>query len=314
LAASSIRDRRPSRDDGALLRRVLTGASLLGITLGAWWVDASRPSSPAWALAGLGVILTLGALYELLVMGGASAPQRNVGMVAGVVWLVVMMLAGLSPATAQDLFGTTDGWPAALRGVGDVLTAASAVAGLYLASRLRQGPQRSVVKLSKSLWFCVPYAAGLSCLLSLLLGGRLELVIGVVLVAKSSDIGAYFVGKSLGKRKLAPAISPGKTVEGLIGGLVLPTVVAAFLLDGVVLGDSGGVPVLVPGGMAGAALHGLAIAALTVVSDLSESLVKRSCDIKDSGKLFGESGGFLDLADSLLLVAPLMLAYTAVAS
>lgn len=297
-----------------MLRRVLTGASLLVVTLGAWWFDASRAGSPAWALTALGVILTLGALYELLAMGGASAPQRNVGMVAGVAWVLVMIAAGITPAAARDLFGDTVNWPDAMRSVGDVLTAASAVAALYLASRLKQGPGRPVVQLTKSLWFCVPYAAGLSCLLSLLLAGRLELVIGVVLVAKSSDIGAYFAGKSFGKRKLAPAISPGKTVEGLIGGLILPTAVAAFLLDGVPLGESAGVPVLVPGGMAGAALHGLVIGAVTVVSDLSESMVKRSCDVKDSGTLFGESGGFLDLADSLLLVAPLVLAYTAVAS
>ncbi len=293
------------------------GGGLLAITLGAWWLDASRPSSPAWALASLGVVLTLGALYELLNIGGASSPQRNVGMFGGVLWLVVMVLAGLQPDTLQGLFGSSESWHTGLQGFGDLLTAASAMAALYLASRIAQGPGRSVMMLAKSLWFCVPYAAGLSCLLSLLLGGRLELVIGVVLVAKSSDIGAYFAGKSFGKHKLAPAISPGKTVEGLVGGLLLPTVVASFLLNGVVLGEdlgTTGSPALVPGGWWGAALHGLAIGGLTVVSDLSESLLKRACDVKDSGTLFGESGGFLDLADSLLLVAPLVLAYTAVAS
>lgn len=297
-----------------MLRRVLTGASLLAVTLGAWWVDASRPSSPAWALAALGVILTLGALRELLAIGGASPARRRVGMLSGVVWVVVMMLAGLTPAAAEELFGGAHGWLDAVREIGDVLTVLSAMAAVYLASRLGLGPQVSIVRLAKKLWFCVPYAAGLSCLMWLLLGGRLEFVIGVVLVAKSSDIGAYFAGKSFGKHKLAPAISPGKTVEGLVGGLVLPTVVAAYLLDGVVLGESDGLPVAVPGGMPGAALHGLAIAGLTVVSDLSESLLKRSCEVKDSGTLFGESGGFLDLADSLLLVAPLVLAYTALAS
>lgn len=296
-----------------MLRRVITGASLLAVTLGAWWVDASRPSSPAWALCALGVILTLGALYELLALGGMDAARRKAGMVVGVVWVLIMMLAGLSPAAAEELFGTSEGWVGAMPEIGDVLTAGSAMAALYLAARLSQGPQFAVVRMARSLWFCVPYAAGLSCLLSLLLAGRLEFVIGVVLVAKSSDIGAYFAGKSFGKRKLAPSISPGKTVAGLVGGLILPTLVAAYLLDGVALGESDGVPVPVPGGMVGAALHGLVLGALTVVSDLSESLLKRSCEVKDSGTLFGESGGFLDLADSLLLVAPLVLAYTAVA-
>jgi len=314
MAAWLIQDRRPSGDDGALVKRTLIGASLLGLTLGAWWFDTSRPSSPAWALTTLGVILTLGALHELLSMGRASAQQRNVGMAAGVVWALVMMLGGVSQATNYELFTSPHSWMKVMRGAGDVLTAGSVIAGLYLASQLRRGPGRFVAQLSRSLWFCVPYAAGLSCLLALLLSGRLELVIGVVLVAKSSDIGAYFAGRSFGRRKLAPSISPGKTVEGLVGGLVLPMVVAAFVLDGAALTDSGGVEVHLSGGPWGAALHGLIIGVVTVVSDLSESLVKRSCGVKDSGTLFGESGGFLDLADSLLLVAPLVLAYTAVVS
>jgi phosphatidate cytidylyltransferase len=297
-----------------LVKRTLIGASLLGLTLGAWWFDTSRPSSPAWALTALGVILTLGALHELLSIGGANGQQRNVGLAVGVAWVFVMMLGGASQATNYELFTSSNGWVEFMRGAGDVLTAGSAFAGLYLASQLRHGPGKSVVQLSRSLWFCVPYAAGLSCLLTLLLSGRLELVIGVVLVAKSSDIGAYFAGRSFGKRKLAPSISPGKTVEGLVGGLVLPMVVAAFTLPGVVLTVSEGVQVNLSGGPWGAALHGLIIGAVTVVSDLSESLVKRSCAVKDSGTLFGESGGFLDLADSLLLVAPLVLAYTAVVS
>ncbi len=297
-----------------MLRRVLTGASLLAATLGAWWVDASRPGEPAWALTAFGVVLSLGALRELLAMGGASAPQRRVGLVVGVLWMAVMVLAGLAAGGHLHEGDVQASWAGPLRATGDVLTAASAVASLLLVSRIATGPGRGVVRLARSLWFCVPYVLGLSSLVALLLSGRLPLVVGVVLTAKSSDIGAYFAGKSFGRRKLAPSISPGKTVEGLVGGLALPAVVAAFLLDGVVLGESGAGPVPVPGGAVGAAAHGLVLGVLTVLSDLAESLLKRSCEVKDSGTLFGESGGFLDLADSLLLVAPLVLAYTAVAS
>ncbi len=140
LAAWSIQDRRPSRDDGALVKRTLIGASLLGLTLGAWWFDTSRPLSPAWALTALGVILTLGALHELLSMGGASAKQRNVGIAAGVVWVFIMMLGGASQATNYELFASSNGWAEFIRGAGDVLTAGSVFAGLYLASQLRNGP------------------------------------------------------------------------------------------------------------------------------------------------------------------------------
>ncbi|MFT7462660.1 MAG: phosphatidate cytidylyltransferase, partial [Pseudohongiellaceae bacterium] len=137
--------------------------------------------------------------------------------------------------------------------------------------------------------------------------------VGLVLVAKSSDIGAYFVGKTLGKHKMAPSISPNKTIEGMIGGLLLPALLATWLLTDVevTLDLHGGQTVLLPGGALGAACHGLALGALTVFSDLGESLIKRSFAVKDSGHLFGDSGGFLDLADSLLLVAPVALAYTA---
>lgn len=293
---------------------MLIGATLLAVTLGAWWLDSSESGQPAWALMTLGVVATLGALRELLVMGGSERRKRHVGMAAGVAWIAVLGLSGLGAEVP-------DGWPAWLTipidisiVLGDVFTAASAVAAVTIAVKLRHGPHPAVVELARSLWFCVPYVGGLACLVALLAGGRLELVIGAVLVSKSSDIGAYFVGKRFGRRKLSPRVSPNKTVEGLVGGLILPAIVASFLLEGVVLGGPPDSPLIVPGGALGAAVHGLVLGLLTVISDLSESLIKRSCDVKDSGTLFGESGGFFDVVDSLLLVAPILLAYTALAS
>lgn len=291
-----------------MLKRTLTGGALLGVLLGAWWLDSARAGGPAWALAALGLLLTFGCLRELLAMGGAEARQRHVGLVAGGCWLALLVAAGVGPR-----FGAGEAAPL-LERVGDVLAGASALASLLLLAEIPRGPGRPVLRLARSLWFVVPYAGGVACLLPLLLEGRLALVIGVVLTSKSSDIGAYFVGKLFGRRKLAPAISPGKTVEGLVGGLLLPAAVAALLLEGVVVAEHAGVERVLAGGVWGAALHGLVIAAITVLSDLGESLLKRSCGVKDSGTLFGEAGGFLDLADSLLLVAPATLAYTALAT
>lgn len=291
-----------------MLKRTLTGGALLCVLLGAWWLDNARAGGPAWALAGLGVLLSFGCLRELLAMGGAAARQRHVGLIAGGAWLALLVAAGAAPALGLD-----QAEPLLAR-VGDVLAAASALASLLLLVELPRGPGRPALRLARSLWFVVPYAGGVACLLPLLLEGRLAFVIGIVLTSKSSDIGAYFTGKLFGRHKLAPAISPGKTIEGLIGGLLLPAVVGTLLLEGAVIAEHEGVGRALPGGAWGAAVHGLVIAVLTVLSDLGESLLKRSCSVKDSGTLFGEAGGFLDLADSLLLVAPLTLAYTAIAT
>jgi phosphatidate cytidylyltransferase len=252
----------------------------------------------AWALAALGAIVTIGALDELLKMGAAKPGRRAFGRVLGVVWLVLMLMPALSPNAATEK-------------IGDLLTAVSLVWAFYLAMQLRAGPGPVPNKLAGSLWFQIPYVGGVACLVSLLAAGALGYVIGVVLVAKSSDIGAYFVGKRFGRRKMSPLVSPNKTWEGAIGGIVLPMLLAPFLLAGVEVH-----PVLSPGHVIPdvwwiAALHGLVIAVLTIISDLSESLLKRSRAVKDSGTVFGQSGGFLDLVDSLLLVGPCALAYTA---
>jgi len=120
------------------------------------------------------------------------------------------------------------------------------------------------------------------------------LFFGVVIVAVVSDVVAYFAGRGFGHRPLAPRISPGKTVEGLIGGTL------AALVAGVVVGHS-----LAPwGGVKHGLLLGVVVAALAPVGDLFESLIKRDLDIKDSGSTLAGHGGLLDRIDSVLVVLP----------
>ncbi|MGH2586680.1 MAG: phosphatidate cytidylyltransferase [Dehalococcoidia bacterium] len=112
----------------------------------------------------------------------------------------------------------------------------------------------------------------------------------------ATDTGAYAVGRLLGRHKLAPALSPGKTIEGAIGGLVAGAL-AAWALS-VVLGlDQPLVAMLALG--AAAAVAGQA-------GDLAESLIKRSAGVKDMGTLLPGHGGILDRLDSLLFVLPLV--------
>lgn len=123
----------------------------------------------------------------------------------------------------------------------------------------------------------------------------LALVLWVFLVTWATDIGAYFVGRSYGRRKLAPSISPGKTVEGLWGG-----VAAAALFGAAWVWATGlGAPLL---------LLAPVFALAAQVGDLFESRMKRQAGIKDSGNWLPGHGGLLDRLDGLVPVAVLTFA------
>jgi phosphatidate cytidylyltransferase len=123
-----------------------------------------------------------------------------------------------------------------------------------------------------------------------------------ILVTKFSDTGAYAVGSLIGKNKLIPRISPGKTWEGFGGAILVST------------GASLGFVYFFGAKMVGmnylhATILGVVLSMAAVIGDLIESLFKREAGVKDSGKLFPGIGGILDLLDSLLFNAPLMYLY-----
>jgi phosphatidate cytidylyltransferase len=118
----------------------------------------------------------------------------------------------------------------------------------------------------------------------------LGLLLTVILVTWLNDTCAYLVGRAVGRRKLAPAVSPKKTVEGALGGIggAVLTAIAAEAIFG--LGLSVGA----------AALFGLGLALVGQVGDLAESLIKRQAGVKDSGTLIPGHGGVLDRIDAML--------------
>ncbi len=117
----------------------------------------------------------------------------------------------------------------------------------------------------------------------------------------SCDTGAYFIGRAVGRRKLHPTVSPSKTVEGFVGGIVVAALVTAAL--GWLLVD---LPLLI------GLLTGAVTAAIAQAGDLAKSLLKRAADRKDSGTLFPGHGGMLDRVDSLLFAAPTLIAFAVV--
>ncbi len=129
-------------------------------------------------------------------------------------------------------------------------------------------------------------------------GTGLLLALWVVVAVKFADIGAYVFGSLTGRHKLAPELSPGKTWEGVAGGLlssvILAGVFAALFADRLP-------PALTP--FVAAALA-LPIAAISIPSDLLESVFKREAGVKDSGRTIPGIGGAYDLSDSLILSAP----------
>jgi phosphatidate cytidylyltransferase len=132
-----------------------------------------------------------------------------------------------------------------------------------------------------------------------LLPGGIGLVIALLVITKSGDIGAYLIGKWLGKTPLIPRISPKKSVEGSFGSLIFS--MAAAMLSKPLMPDSFSIFHL--------ALVGICISVLAQLGDLSESLMKRDCGIKDSAVFIPGFGGILDIIDSLLFTAPVFYFY-----
>jgi len=129
------------------------------------------------------------------------------------------------------------------------------------------------------------------------------LAVAFILIVKSGDIGAYFTGRAIGKRKLAPWLSPGKTIEGVLGALVLASAVAAITAS--LWGRVNFLPGIAPFSISQAIVFGALMAITGHLGDLVESAFKRDVGSKDSGRVVPAFGGLLDLIDSPIFAGPI---------
>ncbi|MCB2251144.1 phosphatidate cytidylyltransferase [Pseudomonas chlororaphis] len=256
-----------------LKQRIITALILLPIALcGFFLLEGS-----AFALF-IGLVVTLGA-WEWARLAGfeAQAPRVAYALVVAVLLFLMHLLPGIAP------------W-----------ALGAAVLWWGLATFLVLTYPRSsghwagaAAKLVIGLLILLPAWQGLVFIKQQPSGNWL--IMAVMVLVWGADVGAYFSGKAFGKRKLAPQVSPGKSWEGVYGGLLLSLVIT--LVVGLVAGWSVGQLIL---GLLGAAV----VVFISVVGDLTESMFKRQSGIKDSSNLLPGHGGVLDRIDSLTAAIP----------
>jgi phosphatidate cytidylyltransferase len=279
-----------------LLGALLIATPLLGLL---WLDDQCNGGRPGIWIGPLAVLVGLLAARELNALIGkaglASSPTANLGGV------VCVLGCSLLPLVRQeDHFGMPWG-PLGWTLLGVTL----AIGGLFGCELARyRVPGESIARLAGGCLVVVYVGMLLSFLIDLRLAlpGRLGLVAvgSTLLVVKLADTGAFFVGKSLG-RKHFTLVSPNKTVEGVVGGLAL-AMLGAWLLRDLVM------PYLIPAAPRGSTAaylgYGASLTLAGLLGDLAESLLKRDVQQKDSSTWLRGLGGVLDVIDSLLIAAP----------
>lgn len=269
-------------------RRVIDGIIMAGLVLGLLFL-----ASPAVALAVVVLISTWCMLEYYNMLDKAGIPNfRFFGVIGGAALLTVVWGIGRF------------GWPEDLLSVVLFLIAFT----LFI----RQFPQRHNHKPLETLAGTMLGVIYISFLMSfflrlLMMGGVMEgrwILFYLFAVVKFNDTGAYFIGSMLGRHKMFPRLSPGKSWEGFIGGMI--SAVAVSVGVRALCGGSVGVLQM---SVLDAVVLGLLLSLTGTLGDLFESLLKRASGNKDSGTVFKGHGGALDILDSLLPSAAVLYIY-----
>lgn len=262
-----------------LNKRLLSGAILIGVIIVAVFVK--------WFF-NIAIILFIGmGLYEFFTM--LEKKSINIYKYVGVAIGIII------PASIIFRFETTKGW--------ELLFIISVLLFLFMMQFKRRQHSGVTVGISTTIFGILYISWCLSFLIKIrYLDNGIGLFVALMLITKLGDIGAYLLGSRFGKTPLIPHISPKKSVEGAAAGLAF-SVMGAFISK----------PLLGFSYIHLAAL-GICLGVLGQLGDLSESLIKRDCEVKDSGNILPGMGGILDEIDSLLFTAPAFYFYIIIIS
>ncbi len=292
--------------------RLLFGVLFIAALVLWCWLDA-MVARPGAFLLPLALMLSWLAVEELLEMLNKRGRYPLAWVVyAGVLLTVLLSAMPVFWPEAADLVSIGRlGWLTIGLVIGLLLT---------LIGELQRygGHWHSTLNLGLSM-FAITYIGGLMGLIVQLrlLGGDdgrtgMLALASFIATVKMSDTGQYFTGRLIGRHKLAPVVSPGKTWEGMIGGLVF-AIGTAWLIFGWEVrslvdpsSKLGKLPPLSASGSGGVriVLFAVSVAAAGLLGDLAESMLKRDAEVKDSSTWLPGFGGVLDLLDSLLVAAP----------
>lgn len=302
-----------------MARRLFFGPILILLLLGVMWADEALTefTLPAWlkwlalpdgraapglVLMAVGLLICARAGLELARIyhaAGLIASKRVVVFAA----ITGVLVGGLSIGLPARSAAAGLHWGGPVGGGASLATGAVLVVVVALLVHTRH---RTIKGATAAVGAALTAFAYAGITLGFIMAIRTEfsawVVLGVLMTAKSCDIGAYFTGTAIGRHKLIPWVSPGKTWEGLVGGVIASGLVGAGLTAlGRHWGGLESVPNLTPiGGFLGGALLGLA----AQLGDLSASVLKRDAGMKDSGRILPGFGGVIDVVDSLVLAGP----------
>ena len=301
-----------------LRQRVPTAIFLISIVAALVWLDATFSPDGAEGLFLLPLLLfvALGTAWDftgLLIGSGRNVARKTV--------MVATAIVSLSAAVPMLWAFSIDGYPpnCPVGRLGWIVLAVVAGTSLVLLAemaRYGKGPSGAIERSSLGVLVVVYVGVPMALWVALrtMSADRWGLIAMAVAIAvtKASDTGAYFTGKAIGRNKLIPRLSPGKTREGAVGGIVASTLVAwvclRFFMPDHPTSSASIAWLANPVVAAGVLGPTLAIAGM--IGDLAESMVKRDCGAKDSGTLLPGMGGVWDVSDSLIAAAaPAFLAF-----
>jgi len=292
-----------------LIKRVLTAVVLIPIVL------ALVLRAPVPAVAGIVGLVALLAIRELLKLSEAYAVRPlnlPTYIYTGLFFLVIAIAPGTVPALSTSGFAFA------------ALTAAVLAPLIFLTIGMHRSDLASAFPAAMVSAFSFSYIAlPLACLVQLREQWRGSfLILYLLLVVWAGDIFAYFVGKSIGRNRMSPRVSPNKTWEGAVAS-VLASVGIGFLmfhyalpistalLNAHLIERRDGIFASGQTSMAEVIVLSLVLNIAAQLGDLAESLIKRGANVKDSGAILPGHGGMFDRIDALLFAAPVLWCYAA---